>query len=90
MSQIVKFCIRMYTEVTNVRYTCRYNIIECIDSIHVHVFFCHCTCRCFSKASVEDILAALEAEGTDWANKVLEVCLHCVYMYSGTFLEGHS
>ena len=31
--------------------------------------------RCFSRDSVEGILAALEAEGNDWGNKYLEVRL---------------
>ena len=31
--------------------------------------------RCFSRDSVEGILAALETEGSDWGNKYLEVCL---------------
>ena len=26
---------------------------------------------------MEEIVAALEAEGTDWAEKVLEVCRYC-------------
>ena len=33
--------------------------------------------RCFDKSSVEDILAALERENTDWARKQLEVSDIC-------------
>lgn len=31
--------------------------------------------RCFSRDSVEGVLAALEAEGNNWGNKYLEVRL---------------
>lgn len=38
--------------------------------------------RCFSRDSVEGILAALEAEGSDWGNKYLEVRLANSLLYS--------
>ena len=40
-------------------------------------------CRCFNQSSVEDILAALEREGSEWATNHLQVSNHILNAVPG-------